>query len=320
VDNDVEMEDSDVSENPPTSTAATQAQSPSRTGSPTAVTDFASNAEERDVELESLKEKVDEIEERMGKVTEDIRERVLALEWRTFEDNADLADLRWRTAELEGTSGKDRLASGERKPNVKGGNRTRHRYNTRSSMGWGDDPVEFNQQAYRDVKEKAKRLEGKAKRLEEKIERQEQEQERMKGMLKEVESLMPKVTELRTSFESFQIHQTKVNLATSLAITRLRDHFVSDFDSRFGIHTREIALLTARYKTLFEVAASLVAQRYADNQNSLGNSNSVTRYPISTISTKAAPPPSYYGPFSTQSFSPFNKTNQLPPIRRIAAL
>ena len=248
---DIDMDESDVPDGPTPSPISTKASIPLPEPNEESPDEPPlKNALEISA-MEVLTKRVVELEEQVRTTTKEIQEKIADIEDQVIEDNSDLANLRWRTKELEELTKKE--GRSERKGGRKGRAKPDHEHLTRYAKAVGEEPVQLNKRELGSI-EKSIRI------IKEGIERQGEEIGQLRGELAKVEALEPRLTELSASFDKLRAEHGQDNEARLDDFTWLRARVHNEVTPRLGHHEREIAILHHRYLAIFEAAAKVLAQ------------------------------------------------------------
>ena len=215
LDDDIEMVDDDapkVTSTPP-NTPRIQSPQPIPTETAQPKTPLAT-----DPKIEDLGEKVSHLENKINETARDIQKRISQMEHELLVNSADLADLRWRTAELEDqdnerkTETQRKLISeldDEEKARLDDTNRGRRVRRGEERAGRGHHPHKYwtrsiaqGEGRAQDRKKETGEMEKRMKRSEEKVDRQQKEVSRLRDELRKIEALTPKIAELSAAFET----------------------------------------------------------------------------------------------------------------------
>ena len=271
MDTDVEMSDDDAPKRPHSTPNPTQS-APALADSKTEKPPTFSEGEK----MECFQERLGDLENRVEDTTREIREKIAKLEHELMVEVVDLADLRWRTAELEEEENlrktarqrqqiaeldQQALEAGEKTADLGEGGRPRrgkrdrgkgrtHRYLTRYAAANKDLRVAPRK---RDMGEMDKRM----RKMEGRVEEQQKEIARLKEELAKAEALGPQLAALGAAFEAFRINQVRINLMICDNFTRLRGHVAEVIEARCTSQAREIEALHVRYHALYTAAAHM---------------------------------------------------------------
>ena len=179
-----------------------------------------------------------------------VLEGSMKIEEDVMEDTLNLADLKWRMANLEEENRKTKATKKKAYKKVK---HTQHKYKTRCAAAQGDKPVQLSTKEYEAMERRVKKLEEQIK-----------EGEREKGCLTEdlakVEVLTHQIEVLRGTFKGFCANQVQINLEAHQSISQLHAQ-VKGFDPKFGEVTQQVTILNAHYQSLYMITSNLVSQQ-----------------------------------------------------------
>ena len=201
-------------------------------------------------ELMEVKDRVSRLEDRVEEVSERMRKKLRELEIQSNDDSCELANLKWKEAELKRAENKTR--ADRKKTYRRDGPKERkgHRYPTRFSLA--------NEDRMNEIKGSVTKQGNRIRSLEDRMENNKREIADIKEKLCQVVALTPRIEELAKTIAANQKAQIDTNSVLLSEVHDLRQSLGPSLEARLKQHEFEINSLFSRFGQFYSYATNIL--------------------------------------------------------------